>query len=117
MTGEIPAELGNLTNLNWLYLNNNQLTGSIPVELGNLTNLQTELYARTSNQLTGEIPAELGSLTNLQSLWLRGNQLTGCIPAGLRDVPDNDLGYLDGTRTLEWDYGDTRGECMKLTAR
>ena len=85
------------------------------MELGNLTNL-TEL-SLVYNQLTGEIPAELGSLTNLESLWLRGNQLTGCIPAGLRDVPDNDLGYLDGTRTLEWDYGDTRGECMKLTAR
>ena len=41
----------------------NQLTGEIPVELGGLSNL-THLYL-FSNQLTGEIPAELGGLTNL----------------------------------------------------
>ena len=39
LTGEIPAELGNLANLQSLYLYNNQLTGEIPAELGNLANL------------------------------------------------------------------------------
>ena len=92
LTGEIPAELGSLTNLRWLNLNNNQLTGEIPAELGDLTNLEV-LDLRT-NRLTGEILAELGSLTNLQFLRLQGNQLTGCIPAGLRDVPDNDFSSL-----------------------
>ena len=43
MTGEIPTELGNLANLQQLYLGGNQLTGEIPTELGNLANLQ-ELY-------------------------------------------------------------------------
>ena len=81
LTGEIPAELGDLTNLEVLYLHNNQLTGSIPVELGNLTNLEwLHLY---SNQLTGEIPVELGNLANLQTLYLNNNQLTGEIPAEL----------------------------------
>ena len=85
LTGEIPAELGNLTNLTHLYLSGNQLTGEIPAELGNLANLQTlHLY---SNQLTGAIPAELGSLPSLQSLWLQGNQLTGAIPAELGSLP------------------------------
>ena len=38
LTGEIPPELGNLTNLNWLDLSNNQLTG-VPSQVGNgLTN-------------------------------------------------------------------------------
>ena len=40
LTGEIPKEIGKLTNLKWLYLNNNQLTGEIPKEIGKLTNLQ-----------------------------------------------------------------------------
>ena len=40
MTGEIPAELGSLTNLEQLYLHDNQLSGEIPAELGNLTNLE-----------------------------------------------------------------------------
>ena len=39
LTGEIPSEIGNLTNLTYLQLRSNQLTGSIPPEIGNLTNL------------------------------------------------------------------------------
>ena len=81
LTGEIPAELGNLSNLTELFLNSNQLTGSIPAELGSLTNL--ERLRLTSNQLTGEIPAELGNLTSLEWLYLFSNQLTGEIPAEL----------------------------------
>ena len=63
LTGPIPAELGGLTNLQWLHLHDNQL-GTIPVELGDLTNLQQLWLHR--NELTGEIPVELGDLTNLQ---------------------------------------------------
>ena len=78
LTGEIPPEIGNLTNLTWLKLNDNQLTGEIPSEIGNLTNLtDLRLY---NNQLTGEIPPEIGNLTNLTSLSLAYNQLSGEIP-------------------------------------
>ena len=50
----IPAEIGNLVNLTYLGLFNNDLTGSIPPEIGDLTNL---LYLRLSNNsLTGSIP-------------------------------------------------------------
>ena len=83
-TGEIPAELGKLTNLTSLDLSGHQLTGPIPAELGNLTNL-TSLDLR-DNQLTGPIPAELGKLTNLQRLGLASNQLTGEIPAELGNL-------------------------------
>ena len=54
LTGTIPTELGNLTNLRFLYLGGNSLSGSIPTELGNLTNLEyLHLY---DNQLSGDIP-------------------------------------------------------------
>ena len=55
MTGEIPPELGGLSNLTELGLGGNQLTGEIPPELGGLSNL-TELA-------WGEIPPELGGLS------------------------------------------------------
>ena len=84
LEGSIPAELGNLSNLTWLYLQGNQLEGSIPAELGNLSNL-THLYLY-SNQLEGSIPAELGNLSNLTHLYLYSNQLEGSIPAELGNL-------------------------------
>ena len=71
LIGEIPPELGNLTNLTQLHLEVNELSGSIPPELGNLTNL-TQLHLEV-NELSGSIPPELGNLTNLTSLDLDGN--------------------------------------------
>ena len=84
LSGEIPAELGNLTNLQGLDLLQNELSGEIPEELGNLTNLQL-LYLHR-NKLSGEIPEELGNLTNLQLLYLNDNELTGTIPTALANL-------------------------------
>ena len=64
-----------------LYLDDHQLSGEIPAELGNLANLETLGLSR--NQLSGEIPPELGNLANLKSLFLESNQLSGEIPADL----------------------------------
>ena len=92
-TGSIPAWLGELDNLQWLVLSENQLTGPIPAELGALSDL-IWLYL-SNNQLTGPIPADLGGLSNLERLYLAQNQLTGCIPGGSRSVAENDLYDLD----------------------
>ena len=89
LTGNVPAELGLLTNLRTLDLSDNQLAGGIPAELGRLASLQS--LDLSGNQLTGDIPAELGDIPNLHFLYLKGNQLTGCLPEGLRAVPHNDL--------------------------
>ena len=81
LTGEIPPELGSLSNLTALYLDTNALSGAIPPELGSLSNLtDLSLY---HNALSGAIPAELGSLSNLAELDLRNNALSGAIPAEL----------------------------------
>ena len=84
LTGSIPKELGNLSNLRILALNRNDLTGSIPKELGNLSSLQ-ELYLN-GNDLTGSIPSELGNLSSLDDLWLNSNDLTGSIPPQLGNL-------------------------------
>ena len=90
LTGEIPAELGSLSNLRTLQLSHNGLSGEIPAELGSLSNLRT--LQLSHNGLSGEIPAELGSLSNLRTLQLSNNELSGEIPAKLGSL--SNLGLL-----------------------
>jgi len=84
LTGPISPEIGNLTDLSNLTLMNNVLSGSIPSEIGNMINLQT-LWLH-SNNLTGSIPSSIGNLTNLESLSLYENQLSGSIPAEIGNI-------------------------------
>lgn len=92
ITGSIPSEIGNLTNLIRLILYNNQLTGIIPVEICNLTKLTNlELY---NNQLSGPIPQRIGNMTNLVMLILFHNQLTGSIPAEIGNLANLERLYL-----------------------
>ena len=84
LSGEIPAELGNLTSLTWLFLHENELSGEIPTELGSLTSLK-RLYL-TQNMLSGAIPVALGKLTNLEYLSLSQNELSGEIPVELGNL-------------------------------
>ena len=100
LSGEIPAELGNLANLQTLYLYANDLSGEIPAELGSLTNLQT--LSLSWNELSGEIPVELGGLTNLLWLQLQNNQLSGEIPV--------ELGNLANLQRLSLYANDLSGE-------
>ena len=93
LSGEIPPELGSLSNLTDLSLYHNALSGAIPAELGSLSNL-AELDLR-NNALSGAIPAELGSLSNLTNLRLLSNDLSGCVPSSLEDqFTYSDLGDL-----------------------
>ena len=95
LSGEIPAWLGSLSNLTHLILTDNDLSGEIPPELGSLSNLSFLYLA--GNDLNGEIPPELGNLSNLTGLWLSGNELSGCAPRSLEDQLDfsvSDLGDL-----------------------
>ena len=100
LTGEIPAELGSLPNLNYIDLSANELTGEIPAELGSLGSLRyMELGA---NKLSGEIPAELGRLSNLRILRLYQNQFTGEIPS--------ELGRLSNLKELRLHINQLTGE-------
>ena len=83
---EILPEIGDLMDLEKLYLSNNQLTGQNHPEMANLTNF-TRFFIN-DNQLAGEIPEVICDLSNhyFQSnidgltiselwFWCTGNQL------------------------------------------
>ena len=67
----LPDVLGNLTNLQYLYLTKNSIT-SIPKTLGNLIKLQ-ELHL-DGNRLD-VLPEIIGNLSKLESLKLNNNHL------------------------------------------
>jgi internalin A len=72
----LPPEIGQLTALTDLYLNDNQLI-TLPPEIGNLTAL-TELRVQ-GNHLT-TLPPTIPQLTKLLRLYLSNNQLTTLPP-------------------------------------
>ena len=93
LSGPIPAELGNLSNLRELVLWQNQLSGPIPPALQNLTQLaHLDLDV---NRLSGTIPPWLGDLEALTELHLRHNQFEGSIPPELGKLPSLTLLSLD----------------------
>ena len=96
LSGQIPAELGELSNLDWLSLSENQLSGPVPPELGDLSNLKGLFFSR--NQLSGPLPPELGDLSRLEALSLRDNQLTGEIPSELGGLLGLNSLYLGGNQ-------------------
>nr|AMM42982.1 LRR-RLK [Vernicia montana] len=83
MSGKIPPELGNLTNLQNLDLSSNQLIGKIPFELFTASKLNR--LNLSNNQLSDQIPAEIGMLSRLQYLDFSQNKLDGPIPEEIGD--------------------------------
>jgi hypothetical protein len=82
LTGTIPRELAQLTNVKQLFMSQNKLSGTYPSELGEMTKL-TDLIL-SFNQLTGTLPGvALGKLTNVSYLDLGANQFTGMVPKEL----------------------------------
>ncbi len=95
LTGAIPPQLANLSNLRKLWLDSNELTGPIPPQLAKLSSLYT--LSLTSNRLTGVLPSSLRALTALRRFSYDRN-------AGLC-VPD-DAPFQAWLNTIGGVYGD-----------
>jgi gliding motility-associated-like protein len=100
LTGTIPTTVGNLINLDYLSIDYSGVSGNIPSEIGNLTNLT--FLSLFENILTGSIPPELGNLVNLTTLTLSNNPITGNIPP--------ELGNLINLVSFALSYNDLTGD-------
>jgi len=78
LSGTLPKELGNLTNLISLGISLNNFTGELPSELGNLARLE-QIYFDSSG-FSGPFPSTFSKLKNLKILWASDNDFTGKIP-------------------------------------
>lgn len=81
LIGELPVEIGNLTELYHLGLHNNSVT-SVPLTIGNLIKLESLSFG---DNLLESIPEEIGNLTLLTNLGLYENNLN-TIPASIGNL-------------------------------
>ncbi|KAI9114281.1 hypothetical protein K1719_014509 [Acacia pycnantha] len=80
LSGEIPKELFNLTQMRSLNLSRNHLIGKVPEEIGGMKVLDS--LDLSYNKLSGEIPSTISSLSFLSFLNLSYNNFIGQIPLG-----------------------------------
>lgn len=85
LSGNIPPEIGDLSNLKKLALLHNNITG-LPDEIGNLSNL-SEMDLRFSGSL-GQLPSGLGGLNNLEFLDMYESGVSGKIPSAILNNPN-----------------------------
>jgi hypothetical protein len=118
LQGELPSEIGYLSNLEYLDLANTRLTGQIPPQIGQLSQLQilnlerTFLFGSLPNTITqlskleevffpltlvSTIPENIGQLSNLRSLLLFGN-FYGTIPNSLGQLTDLEFLYIGDSK-------------------
>jgi hypothetical protein len=90
IAGSISTHIGRLTRLRSFQMENNLLVGPVPTQVGLVSSLENLLLS--SNLLVGEIPTEFGLLTNLVSLRFDNNKLAGTIPT--------QIGLLEGLSVL-----------------
>ncbi|GMP25000.1 hypothetical protein CsSME_00002067 [Camellia sinensis var. sinensis] len=81
LQGEIPETLWGLENLQEIELSRNNLNGSISEKIGQSHLLS--IIALSYNNLIGQIPSSIGNLRNLNTLGLSNNMLNGSIPPEL----------------------------------
>ncbi|KAF7825457.1 receptor-like protein EIX2 [Senna tora] len=94
LKGQIPCDLRNLRNLEYLELSFNELNGTIPDWFGQYKYLQyLEVYG---NSLEGFFPASIGNLSSLVSLELSYNHLNGSVPKSLGKLSKLEILLLGG---------------------
>lgn len=84
LTGVIPDQITKLNSLRVLNMSSNRLGGMLPSNLTYLDELQ--ILDLSSNKIVSRIPEEISSLKKLQVLKLGKNSFYGAIPAALGNI-------------------------------
>ncbi|GLU09813.1 hypothetical protein SLE2022_266530 [Rubroshorea leprosula] len=98
LAGQIPFEMGNLSDIHSLNLSHNNLIGPIPSTLSNLK--QLECMDLSFNDLNGEIPSQLTKLNSLAVFSVAHNNLSGLIPYGKDQFGTFDSNSYEGNPLL-----------------
>lgn len=94
LSGSVPPAIGELKDLEGIFLSGNSIEGNIPNEIGLLQNIQR--IELGNNDVSSTIPTELGSLEKLTNLYLENNKLSGTVPTELARLVNLDTLYLSG---------------------
>ncbi|XP_055836348.1 receptor kinase-like protein Xa21 [Solanum dulcamara] len=95
LSGPLLLDKGNtVSNLEVLSIYMNQISGCIPSNICQLTELKT--LCLTFNNISGEIPRNVGCLAKLEDFCIGRNAISGTIPASLGNI--STLQHLDCSR-------------------
>ncbi|KAG6670916.1 hypothetical protein I3843_Q028700 [Carya illinoinensis] len=84
LKGPLPESLGNLSNLRRLLLSGNNFTDAIPKTFGNLKNLSD--FRIDGSRILGKIPDFVGNWINLTKLYMQGTDMEGPIPSSISQL-------------------------------
>ncbi|XP_034699285.1 receptor-like protein 1 [Vitis riparia] len=107
LLGTLPT-ISNLTQLKYLFLDNNDFSGKISHGFSNSSSLQ--ILDISYNLLTGQIPDWIGDFSTLSALSLSRNHFDGAVPTGFCKL--NKLRFLDLSHNK---IGPTLPPCANLT--
>ncbi|XP_031106377.1 probable LRR receptor-like serine/threonine-protein kinase At1g53430 isoform X1 [Ipomoea triloba] len=95
ISGKIPKEIGDISTLEQLVLEDNELQGPLDENLGRLSNLNRLLLS--ANNITGVIPETFGNLKNLTDFRIDGNPISGKVPNFIGNWTQLKTLYMLGT--------------------
>uniref|UniRef100_A0A0D9XPJ4 Receptor kinase-like protein Xa21 n=1 Tax=Leersia perrieri TaxID=77586 RepID=A0A0D9XPJ4_9ORYZ len=97
LQGQVPMSLSNISSqLQYLYLGQNQLSGDFPSGIKKFSNLI--ILGLDHNQFTGIVPEWLGALQTLQKLSLLDNNFIGFLPTSLSNLSQLSELYLGSNK-------------------
>lgn len=112
VSGQIPDEIYNFTNLRELRISNTNVTGGISPRITELVKLESISFG-SSRKLGGSIPTQIGNLTSLKYFDIGSTGMTGPIPASFGNLSNLETAYISWN-SLEGEIPSSIGNLNKL---